>query len=89
MLIYFIFEGIFPRGKVGGGPEEATVQVLQFWRDPHHMVLAAHLCGAPGASVYDGLWYEWFTKAPPENTSSPRSNVSFEEQPAMVNSDPA
>ncbi|XP_070778981.1 3-mercaptopyruvate sulfurtransferase-like [Enoplosus armatus] len=35
-----------------------------------HMVLAAHLCGAPGASVYDGSWYEWFTKAPPEHVIS-------------------
>lgn len=35
-----------------------------------HMVLAAHLCGAPGASVYDGSWYEWFTKAPPEHIVS-------------------
>ncbi|XP_029364112.1 thiosulfate sulfurtransferase-like [Echeneis naucrates] len=35
-----------------------------------HMVLAAHLCGAPGASVYDGSWYEWFTKAPPEHIIS-------------------
>ncbi|XP_049416742.1 thiosulfate sulfurtransferase-like [Epinephelus fuscoguttatus] len=35
-----------------------------------HMVLAAHLCGAPGASVYDGSWYEWFTKAPPEHVAS-------------------
>ncbi|XP_056870549.1 thiosulfate sulfurtransferase-like [Takifugu flavidus] len=35
-----------------------------------HMVLAAHLCGAPGASVYDGSWYEWFTKAPPEHVVS-------------------
>lgn len=35
-----------------------------------HMVLGAHLCGAPGASVYDGSWYEWFTKAPPEHIAS-------------------
>ncbi|XP_068574508.1 3-mercaptopyruvate sulfurtransferase-like [Cebidichthys violaceus] len=35
-----------------------------------HMVLAAHLCGAPGVSVYDGSWYEWFTKAPPEHVVS-------------------
>lgn len=35
-----------------------------------HMVLAAHLCGAPEASVYDGSWYEWFTKAPPEHVVS-------------------
>ena len=35
-----------------------------------HIVLAAHLCGAPGASVYDGSWYEWFTKAPPEHVIS-------------------
>lgn len=35
-----------------------------------HMVLAAHLCGAPWASVYDGSWYEWFTKAPPEHVIS-------------------
>ncbi|KAK5885298.1 hypothetical protein CesoFtcFv8_019024 [Champsocephalus esox] len=32
-----------------------------------HMMLAAHLCGAPSATVYDGSWYEWFTKAPPEH----------------------
>ncbi|XP_069005735.1 3-mercaptopyruvate sulfurtransferase-like [Embiotoca jacksoni] len=35
-----------------------------------HLVLAAHMCGAPGASVYDGSWYEWFTKAPPEHIVS-------------------
>ncbi|KAM4530651.1 3-mercaptopyruvate sulfurtransferase-like [Odontesthes bonariensis] len=35
-----------------------------------HVVLAAHLCGAPGASVYDGSWYEWFIKAPPEHVIS-------------------
>ncbi|TKS91627.1 3-mercaptopyruvate sulfurtransferase [Collichthys lucidus] len=36
-----------------------------------HLVLAAHLCGAPEeASVYDGSWYEWFTKAPPEHVVS-------------------
>ncbi|KAM9391428.1 thiosulfate sulfurtransferase-like [Pholidichthys leucotaenia] len=35
-----------------------------------HVVLAAHLCGAPGACVYDGSWYEWFTKAPPEHIAS-------------------
>ncbi|XP_070704189.1 3-mercaptopyruvate sulfurtransferase-like [Pempheris klunzingeri] len=38
-----------------------------------HMVLAAHLCGAPEASVYDGSWYEWFTKAPPEHIVSKAS----------------
>ncbi len=31
-----------------------------------HLLLAAHLCGAPAASLYDGSWYEWFVKAPPE-----------------------
>lgn len=35
-----------------------------------HMVLAAHLCGAPGVSVFDGSWYEWVTKAPPEHIIS-------------------
>nr|XP_046272341.1 thiosulfate sulfurtransferase-like [Scatophagus argus] len=35
-----------------------------------HMVLAAHLCGAPGAAVYDGSWYEWVTRAPPEHVVS-------------------
>lgn len=35
-----------------------------------HMVLAAHLCGAPGATVYDGSWYEWFTKAPKEHIAT-------------------
>ncbi|XP_010769223.1 3-mercaptopyruvate sulfurtransferase [Notothenia coriiceps] len=35
-----------------------------------HMVLAAHLCGAPWATVYDGSWYEWFTKAPPEHVAT-------------------
>lgn len=35
-----------------------------------HLVLAAHLCDAPGASVYDGSWYEWVTKAPPEHVVS-------------------
>ncbi|XP_053708213.1 thiosulfate sulfurtransferase-like [Synchiropus splendidus] len=32
-----------------------------------HVVLAAHLCGAPDASVYVGSWFEWFTKAPPQH----------------------
>ncbi|KAI3360083.1 hypothetical protein L3Q82_014403, partial [Scortum barcoo] len=40
-----------------------------------HMVLAAHLCGAPGASVYDGSWYEWFTKAPLEHIVTEVSNI--------------
>lgn len=35
-----------------------------------HMVLAAHLCGYPEAAVYDGSWYEWYTKAPPEHVVS-------------------
>lgn len=35
-----------------------------------HVVLAAHLCGVPGAAVYDGSWYEWFTKAPPGHVVS-------------------
>ncbi|XP_020506986.2 thiosulfate sulfurtransferase-like [Labrus bergylta] len=39
-----------------------------------HMVLAAHLCGSPGASVYVGSWYEWFTKAPPEHVVSEGKN---------------
>lgn len=35
-----------------------------------HMVLASHLCGYPGATIYDGSWYEWFTKAPAEHIVS-------------------
>ncbi|KAF7651400.1 hypothetical protein LDENG_00111440 [Lucifuga dentata] len=35
-----------------------------------HLVLAAHLCSYPGMTVYDGSWYEWFTKAPPEHIVS-------------------
>ncbi|XP_028311251.1 3-mercaptopyruvate sulfurtransferase-like [Gouania willdenowi] len=35
-----------------------------------HMVLAAHLCGAPPAFLYDGSWYEWFTKAPRQHIIS-------------------
>ncbi|XP_033827277.1 thiosulfate sulfurtransferase-like [Periophthalmus magnuspinnatus] len=35
-----------------------------------HMVLAAHICGAPDATVYDGSWYEWFTKAPKEHIAT-------------------
>ncbi|XP_028829106.1 3-mercaptopyruvate sulfurtransferase-like [Denticeps clupeoides] len=35
-----------------------------------HVVLAAHLCGHPGVSVYDGAWSEWYTKATPENVIS-------------------
>ncbi|KAM9780607.1 thiosulfate sulfurtransferase-like [Neosynchiropus ocellatus] len=35
-----------------------------------HMVLAAHLCGAPDASVYVGSWFEWFAKAPPRHILS-------------------
>lgn len=35
-----------------------------------HMVMAAHLCGAPGALVYDGSWYEWFIRAPPQHVAT-------------------
>lgn len=35
-----------------------------------HLILAAHLCGYPGASVYDGSWYEWFIRAAPEHIIS-------------------
>lgn len=39
-----------------------------------HMVLAAHLCGTPGVSVYGGSWYEWFTRAPAEHVISEAKN---------------
>ncbi|XP_035254036.1 3-mercaptopyruvate sulfurtransferase-like isoform X2 [Anguilla anguilla] len=35
-----------------------------------HVALAAHLCGHPGVSVYDGAWSEWYTRAVPENVIS-------------------
>lgn len=39
-----------------------------------HIVLAAHLCGAPPPSVYVGSWFEWFTKAPPKHIISEGKN---------------
>ncbi|KAJ8386124.1 hypothetical protein AAFF_G00177180 [Aldrovandia affinis] len=35
-----------------------------------HVALAAHLCGHPGVSVYDGAWSEWYTRATPEHVVS-------------------
>ncbi|CAK6977697.1 -mercaptopyruvate sulfurtransferase-like [Scomber scombrus] len=35
-----------------------------------HVVLAAHLLGYPGVSVYDGSWSEWFKRASPEHIIS-------------------
>lgn len=35
-----------------------------------HIALAAHLCGHPGVSLYDGAWAEWFTRAAPEHVIS-------------------
>ncbi|MBN3295114.1 THTM sulfurtransferase, partial [Amia calva] len=35
-----------------------------------HVALAAHLCGHPGAAVYDGAWSEWYTRALPEHVIS-------------------
>uniref|UniRef100_A0A3B3RZU2 Sulfurtransferase n=1 Tax=Paramormyrops kingsleyae TaxID=1676925 RepID=A0A3B3RZU2_9TELE len=35
-----------------------------------HVALAAHLCGHPGVSVYDGAWSEWYTRAAPEHVIS-------------------
>ncbi|XP_068193118.1 thiosulfate sulfurtransferase-like [Antennarius striatus] len=35
-----------------------------------HVAMAAHLCGSPPAYLYDGSWYEWFTKAPPEHVAT-------------------
>uniref|UniRef100_A0A3Q3WCE2 Sulfurtransferase n=1 Tax=Mola mola TaxID=94237 RepID=A0A3Q3WCE2_MOLML len=35
-----------------------------------HVVLAAHECGHPGVSVYDGGWSEWYTRAVPEHVIS-------------------
>ncbi|KAI5087521.1 3-mercaptopyruvate sulfurtransferase, partial [Silurus meridionalis] len=34
------------------------------------VALAAHLCGHPGACLYDGSWYEWFSRAAPEHIIS-------------------
>ncbi|XP_029014589.1 3-mercaptopyruvate sulfurtransferase [Betta splendens] len=31
-----------------------------------HVVLAAHLLSQPEVCIYDGSWYEWFQRAPPE-----------------------
>nr|XP_057944234.1 3-mercaptopyruvate sulfurtransferase-like [Doryrhamphus excisus] len=35
-----------------------------------HLALAAHECGHPGVSVYDGGWSEWYVRAMPENIIS-------------------
>ncbi|XP_010866706.2 3-mercaptopyruvate sulfurtransferase-like [Esox lucius] len=35
-----------------------------------HVALAAHECGHPGVSVYDGAWSEWYTRAAPEHVIS-------------------
>ncbi|KAL1005643.1 hypothetical protein UPYG_G00061730 [Umbra pygmaea] len=35
-----------------------------------HVALAAHECGHPGVSVYDGAWSEWYTRAVPEHVIS-------------------
>ncbi|XP_063039994.1 3-mercaptopyruvate sulfurtransferase-like [Engraulis encrasicolus] len=35
-----------------------------------HVALAAHQCGHPGVSVYDGAWSEWYARASPENVIS-------------------
>ncbi|XP_054459778.1 3-mercaptopyruvate sulfurtransferase-like [Anoplopoma fimbria] len=34
------------------------------------VALAAHECGHPGVSVYDGGWSEWYTRAVPEHVIS-------------------
>lgn len=34
------------------------------------VALAAHECGHPGVSVYDGGWSEWYTRAAPEHVIS-------------------
>ncbi|XP_007939818.2 thiosulfate sulfurtransferase, partial [Orycteropus afer afer] len=38
-----------------------------------HIALAAYLCGKPDVAVYDGSWYEWFHRAPPETRMSQRN----------------
>uniref|UniRef100_A0A8D3DC39 Sulfurtransferase n=1 Tax=Scophthalmus maximus TaxID=52904 RepID=A0A8D3DC39_SCOMX len=35
-----------------------------------HVALAAHECGHPGVSVYDGGWSEWYARAAPEHVVS-------------------
>lgn len=35
-----------------------------------HIALAAHICGAPEATLYDGSWDEWFSKAPKEHIAT-------------------
>ncbi|KAM3598453.1 uncharacterized protein V6R79_018197 [Siganus canaliculatus] len=40
-----------------------------------HLVLAAHLCGAPDMPVYDGSWVEWFIRAPPEHVIADATKV--------------
>ncbi|XP_018598464.2 3-mercaptopyruvate sulfurtransferase [Scleropages formosus] len=35
-----------------------------------HVALAAHLCGYPGVSLYDGSWSEWYARAAPEHIIS-------------------
>uniref|UniRef100_A0A8D1B2G5 Sulfurtransferase n=1 Tax=Sus scrofa TaxID=9823 RepID=A0A8D1B2G5_PIG len=35
-----------------------------------HIALAAYLCGKPDVAIYDGSWFEWFHRAPPETRVS-------------------
>ncbi|XP_057700459.1 3-mercaptopyruvate sulfurtransferase-like [Corythoichthys intestinalis] len=35
-----------------------------------HVALAAHQCGHPGVSVYDGGWSEWYARAAPQDVIS-------------------
>lgn len=35
-----------------------------------HLALAAHECGHPEVSLYDGSWSEWYTRAVPEHVIS-------------------
>ncbi|KAJ8254395.1 hypothetical protein COCON_G00210070 [Conger conger] len=35
-----------------------------------HVALAAHLCGYPGVTVYDGSWSDWYGRAPPSHMIS-------------------
>ncbi|GAA6087757.1 3-mercaptopyruvate sulfurtransferase-like [Tachysurus ichikawai] len=35
-----------------------------------HVALAAHVCGQPNVSIYDGDWSEFYTRAAPEDIIS-------------------
>uniref|UniRef100_A0A8C0HYI4 Sulfurtransferase n=1 Tax=Balaenoptera musculus TaxID=9771 RepID=A0A8C0HYI4_BALMU len=54
-----------------GGPREAHHRhVAEKGVTACHIALAAYLCGKPDVAIYDGSWFEWFHRAPPETRVS-------------------